>query len=62
MIFQLGRWYVGDLDQVGAILEDVQPGDVLRIGIVRGNVRAWGSMRVNRIDMSPPADRDKVRI
>lgn len=61
VIYQLGRWYVRELDNVGAILEDVQPGDVLRIGIIRGNARASGLIRVPKIDLKPPA-RDKVRI
>jgi len=41
VIFQLGKWYVKDLDDVGAVLEDLPPGEGIRIGIARGNVRAW---------------------
>ena len=56
----MGRWYVTNLDSVGAILEDVQPGQGLRIGIVRGNMRAWATIRARKIDMSAPAE--KLRI
>ncbi len=54
IIFQLGRWYVTDLDRVGAVLEDVQAGQKLRIGIIRGNVRAWTVIEARRFDTSPP--------
>jgi serine protease Do len=53
VLFQLGRWYVNDLDGVGAVLEDVPPGQVLRIGIIRGNIRAWTSIQARRIDTAP---------
>ena len=63
VIFQVGRWPVADLDRLGMVLEDVAPGDVLRVGIVRGVWRAWGTMRSRRIDLAPPEpDKDKVRI
>ena len=49
VVFQLGRWYVTDTDRLGAILEDVRAGEAMRIGIVRGivrgNVRAWATIR-----------------
>jgi len=41
VIFQVGPLYVTDLDALGVILEDVKPGQKIRIGLVRGNVRAW---------------------
>lgn len=41
VVFQMGKLYVGDLDALGTVLEDVKGGRQLRIGIVRGNVRAW---------------------
>ncbi len=56
IVFQLGRWYVTDLDKVGAILEDTRPGDALRVGIIRGQVRAWATMSARK----PPSP--KVRI
>ena len=61
VLFQLGRWYVTDLDTLGSILEDVQPGDALRIGIIRGQVRAWAAIRARK----PPARKgptQKLRI
>jgi len=54
VVFRLGRWYVGDLERLGLILEDVQPGDVLSIWIVRGKVRAWGSIRAGMARGAPP--------
>ncbi len=48
VIFQIGRWYVTDLDRLGAILEDVRPGTALHIGIIRGNVRAWASITTRK--------------
>ena len=44
LLFQVGRLYVKDLDDLGLVLEDLQPGEALRIGIVRGNVRAWADL------------------
>ncbi len=41
ILFQVGRRYVDDLDDLGMILEDVDGREVLRIGIVRGHVAAW---------------------
>ncbi len=62
VVFQLGRWYVTDLERVGLILEDVGPGEVLRVGIVRGRVRAWGSIEARKIEVRPPAEKGKVRV
>ncbi len=45
VVFQLGRSYVAGLDDVGRVLEDTAAGEVMRIGIVRGNVRAWTQIR-----------------
>jgi len=41
VLFQVGRFYVKDLDQLGTVLEDVRGGQAIRIGIIRGNVAAW---------------------
>ena len=41
VIFQVGRLYVTDLDSLGMILESVKAGDKVKIGLVRGDVRAW---------------------
>ena len=40
VLFQVGRLYVFDLESLGMTLEDVKPGQRVKIGIVRGNVRA----------------------
>jgi S1-C subfamily serine protease len=45
VLFQVGAYYVAKLDELGVILEDVRPGDEVRIGIVRGWVRAWAPIR-----------------
>ena len=55
VVFQLGRWYVTDLERLGAILEDVKPGQVLQIGILRSNEGAWTTIQARRIDTLPPA-------
>ncbi len=57
VIFQLGRWYVTDLERLGAILEDVKPGQALQMGILRGNEGALTTIRARTIDTSPPAGR-----
>jgi len=44
VVFQLGRLYVTDLDTLGTILEDLEPGQTTMIGIVRGNVSVSGSI------------------
>ena len=44
VVFQVGKWYVRDLDNLGILLEDIKPGQRIQIGIVRGNVRAWASI------------------
>ena len=48
VLFQVGRYYVKDLDALGIILEEIRPGDRVRVGIVRGNVRAWASLAARR--------------
>ena len=45
VLFQVGRFYVTDLKSLGMILEDFTPGDSTKIGIVRGRVRAWATLR-----------------
>ncbi|MCE5327790.1 MAG: trypsin-like peptidase domain-containing protein [Planctomycetaceae bacterium] len=53
VLFQAGQLYVKDLDTLGMILEDAAPGDALRIGIVRGNMRAWATLRVRAAPTGP---------
>ncbi len=45
IVFQVGNFYVKDLDSLGIILEDFKPGQAVKIGIARGNVRAWAPIR-----------------
>lgn len=47
VLFQLGRSYVLTPDDLGTVLEDVEPGQVLRIGIVRGRYRIWGQIQAS---------------
>ena len=48
VIFQIERFYVTDLDTLGVVLEDVKPGDTIRIGGARGYVRYWTAIRAAR--------------
>jgi len=41
VLFEVNRSYVADLDDLGRTLEDIEPGSAIRIGVARGNVRAW---------------------
>ncbi len=41
VLFQVGRLFVKDMDDLGMVLEDVEPGDRLRLGVARGSVRVW---------------------
>ena len=41
IIFQIERFYVTDFDTLGVILEDIKPGDTVRLGGARGYVRYW---------------------
>lgn len=45
VLFQVDRFYVKDLDTLGMILEDVKPGQKIRIGVARGNARYWTIIR-----------------
>jgi S1-C subfamily serine protease len=45
ILFQVDRFYVKDLDGLGIILEDLQAGQSAKIGIARGYVRVWASIR-----------------
>ncbi|MFP4052291.1 MAG: trypsin-like peptidase domain-containing protein [Phycisphaerae bacterium] len=41
VIFQVGRLYVKKPSEIATMLEDLQPGDRIRVGLARGNVAAW---------------------
>ncbi|MGC9453508.1 MAG: trypsin-like peptidase domain-containing protein [Phycisphaerae bacterium] len=45
ILFQVNRYYVDDTETLGQILENIQPGEAVRIGILRGNVAVWTNIR-----------------
>ena len=45
ILFQIDRFYIKDLDGLAMILEDLRPGHSAKIGIARGYVRVWASIR-----------------
>ncbi len=53
VLFQLGQSYTTSLDDLGGALEDVHAGQTLRIGIIRGRIRAWGDIKTG--DSPAPA-------
>ncbi|MFW6146156.1 MAG: trypsin-like peptidase domain-containing protein [Planctomycetota bacterium] len=55
VLFEIGRTRVATLDDVGLALEDLPPGAAIRIGVARGNVRAWTTLRT-----TPPDDRPRT--
>jgi S1-C subfamily serine protease len=48
VIFQADQYYVEDLDALGIILEDVRPGQTIRLGVARGSVAALVRIRARR--------------
>ena len=50
VLFQVGRYYVKDLEALGEALEDVQPGQTVRLGIARGSMATWVQLRAARRD------------
>jgi len=48
VIFQVGKYYVGDLESLGMLLEGFPAGGVLRIGVARGSVAVWAQIRARR--------------
>jgi len=63
ILFQVDRYYVKDLDDVGAILEEVQPNQIVRIGIARGNTWVWVTVKAQKGPAAPvaPAERPPTR-
>ena len=53
VIFQMGKYYVRNLDQLGVILENVRPGQSVKIGIVRGSVQAWATITARAESKKP---------
>ena len=58
VIFQLGNFYVTDLTTLGLLLEDFKPGQLVKIGVARGNVAAWVQIGARR---PAPAPRPGLR-
>ncbi len=48
VLFQVGRFYVADMETLGIILEEIGPGKPVTIGVVRGNVRAWATIHTRK--------------
>jgi len=48
VLFQVDKYYVHSLDDLGMIIEDVAGGTRVKIGIVRGRVRAWANITARR--------------
>ena len=53
VLFQVDRFFVMNLDDLGMALEEVQGGQALRIAIVRHNVRAWATLRTREAATQP---------
>jgi serine protease Do len=54
VVFQVGRFYVRNLEDAATILEDIEAGSRVRIGILRRNVAAWVALKAQPVD---PQDR-----
>jgi serine protease Do len=52
VLFQVDRFYVTDLDNLGTILEDIRPGQKVTIGIVRRNTRVLVDIASRKGDSS----------
>ena len=57
VLFQVDNFYVRTLDELGVILEDVKVGQAVKIGIARGRVRAWVTLRART---PPPATKKQA--
>lgn len=70
VVFQMERLYLKDMDSLATMLEDLKGGEVLRIGIIRGNVAAWVQIPAQAPEPGAPAaasqpaggGTDKIRI
>ncbi|MBS3733855.1 MAG: trypsin-like peptidase domain-containing protein [Phycisphaerae bacterium] len=56
ILFQVGKYYVADLEDLGVVLENVGSGQVVRIGIIRGRRAVW--LPVRTADDSPKTSPD----
>ncbi len=48
VLFQIGRFYVTDLEGLGTLLEELQPGQAVKVGVARGSVAAWVTLRTRK--------------
>ena len=48
VLFQVDKYYVQSLEDLGMAIEDVGGGQQIKIGIVRGHVRAWANITARR--------------
>ncbi len=61
ILFQVGRFYVEDLEDVATLLEDLRRGQNVRVGILRRNVAAWTTLQAQAdADAPPPGKPDKL--
>ncbi|NLF33103.1 MAG: PDZ domain-containing protein [Planctomycetes bacterium] len=56
VLFEIGQSRVATLDDIALALEDLPAGAAIRIGVARGNVRAWTVLRT-----APPDDEPRPR-
>jgi len=57
VIFQVERYYVTDFDTLGVILEEIKPGEAIRIGGARGYVRYYTAIRASDGKRRPSGER-----
>jgi S1-C subfamily serine protease len=48
VLFQIGRFYVTDLEGLGTLLEELKPGQAVKVGVARGSVAAWVTLRTRK--------------
>ncbi|NBB95963.1 MAG: PDZ domain-containing protein [Planctomycetes bacterium] len=56
ILFQLGEAHVKDLDTLGRLLEDVDGGELIRIGILRGSTAALTQIRLREAPAAEPTE------
>jgi len=53
-IFQVGKFYVTDLESLGMVLQDLRPGQKVRLGVARGSVAVWVQIPARRSPATLP--------
>ncbi len=53
VIFQVGKFYVSDLEALGILLEDFPSHQAVRIGVARGSVAVWVQVRARGKPVRP---------